>query len=90
MPELPGAGGAAPPPDVHLGNGEGPPADDAAAAAKARRDQVQADYDGAMASAQATREHAHSLNVSADAIEEQAATDKAAALAAEDKLEKEA
>lgn len=89
MPEPAGAGASAPPPEVVTVDGYGPPLtpEQRADAATAHREQAQVNYDNAMASAQATRDHADSLRESAMAAEEKAEADKQAMLAEADAID---
>jgi hypothetical protein len=90
MPDTPAAGGAAPQPTVETVDGgqpQGLSAEDRAAAAAARRDGAQADYDASMTAAAAARQHAKTLTAEAAAIEKQAKADRDAALQHADQIE---
>jgi hypothetical protein len=88
MSQAPGAG-AAPQPSVEAVDG-GPPglsAEDRAAAAAARRDGAQADYDASMTAAAAVRQQGKAMAAEAAEIEKQAKADRTAALKHADQIE---
>lgn len=89
-----GAGAGAPDPAVESVNGESPypglGPEELREAAVIRREEAQAEHDAAYASAQAVRDHAASLNQTADDMEEGAEAALAAAMAAADEIERQA
>jgi hypothetical protein len=90
MSQAPGAG-AAPQPSVEAVDGAEPPqglsAEDRAAAAAARRDGAQADYDASMTAAAAVRQQGKAMAAEAAEIEKQAKADRTAALKHADQIE---
>lgn len=87
MSELPGAGGAAPPPGIFAANGEGPPDDSPGAAAARQRDEATAERDQNLRAIAETEKYAQYALDHADEARERVQAAYDAAMAHADQIQ---